>query len=282
MGNALVRASIREVKVKFNGDPNDGKVKASATKLKTEVEALEADWQAAKKEYGEASREARDALALLRPKLDALREAEKKRDAEDNVIAASLVYPRSGASQLLVARAANLQSGEKPWPAKAKDSLYDRVLFKEEIQGETRLVVAISDKDPKSGIVRFFRGVASALFATLTGGAVGSLSGVVAAATAGQLQSFIGTEIKGGSKKERVTVIARSAEVDLEIAEDGAVLVRNANGSTIVYDEAKSVLTLTLLAPDDLDTGKAIQGTKKIKKGASNGSIVLQLDGELL
>lgn len=178
---------------------------------------------------------------------------------KDNLIIAQLVYPRSGAPNILSTMALNLQSGkEQSFPKKPQ-----YLLFKELIDGETLLKIQVTDRDKKRKWKKFMRG----LFAVITGVSlkVGT-QGIATVPVLGAVLEFVIEHVQGeikvgtNSKDLRTTVIGE-ANTYLDM--------RTLKGDNMRIDAH-------LFAPTNLR--KKPKGPIMIRKGDKNGSISLRLE----
>lgn len=260
MPNALVRARLRKVWVQDNGDRDIPQPTQTKEEIQDEIDRLTQE--------------------LLKPGLSAYQRSQRREELaqandalrsfdEDNVVVATLRFPRSGESAVTATRKLALGDGQ----ANGKDfgndpEFFSSVLFKEEIQGEAQLEVQILDRDPKNPVLRFLRGLASTVFGKLFGGLTEGISHVVSSSAAGEVSDLVKSAIKADSDTEKVHGIAESAKVTLGINPAGALAVTSSNAND-TYNNG--ILTLQMKAPRKLSN---------VDEEAPNGQVVLLLEAE--
>jgi len=266
MGNALVRASLKSLWVVFNGDSED-KLPKQVGKL----DRLEGRLDKLERKLGStATAQAIAEIETLRAQVDKLRA-----NALDNAIVCKLSYPRSGSSTVESMRQVRLPSGKqngKPPILNETPVFLDHGLFKEEIQGEALLQVAVTDTDNKNRFVQFLRRVLSTAFSSLTKGLISDISGVVANSAATVLSGDLAGKL-GGSGKKRVLLVAASEKVRLHVDAEGKLSVGNPSPDVRFED---GVLKLRLKAPQYLQ----ISANKYLKRGGQNGEVEIVLTSE--
>jgi hypothetical protein len=264
MANALIRARLRKVWVVENGDKDiEGPVQT-----KEELE----------KTINELRKE------LLKPGLSAYKRSQRLRELaqanealmafeEDNTVQATLHYPRSGESAVTAFRTMALGDGEAAGKDFGDDpDFFDSVLFKEEVQGETDLVVEIQDKDPKNPVLRFLRGLAVTLFGNIAKGLLEGVTHVVPSSAGSEVSDHVKSAMKPEKATEKVHVIAESERVEIRLDPAGNLQVTNAKpGSAIEYQNG--VLKLKLKTPKKKKVGD-------LGQNAPNGEVILLLDAE--
>jgi hypothetical protein len=266
MGNALVRASLKSLWVVFNGDSEDKLPKqvGKLDKLEGELDKLERELAS------KATAQAITDIEALRARVDKVRA-----NALDNAIVCKLSYPRSGSSSVESMRQVRLPSGRpngKPPILNETPVFLDHGLFKEEIQGEALLQVAVTDTDTKNPFVQFLRRVLSTAFSSLTRGLVSDISGVVANSAATVLSGEIAGKLSGSDKK-RVLLVAVSEKVRLNVDAEGRLGVGNPSPDVRFED---GVLKLRLKVPQYLQ----ITTNKYLKRGGQNGEVEIALTSE--
>lgn len=262
MTTALVRARLRKVWVKDNGD----KDVEGPTQTKEEL----------KKEIADLRRK------LLKSGLSGYKRSQRRRELaqanealmafeEDNTVQATLHYPRSGESAVTAFRTMALGDGEAAGKDFGDDpDFFDSVLFKEEVQGETDLVVEIQDKDPKNPVLRFLRGLAVTLFGNVAGGLLKGVTHVVASSAGNEVSDQVKSAMKPDKATEKVHVIAESERVKIRLNADGSLQVTNAApGSAIEFQGG--VLRLKMKTPRKVGN---------LGINAPNGAVTLLLDAE--
>ncbi len=278
MGNALIRASVAGLEVLFNGDRGDDQlrleIEAKKKRLGKKIKRVQGKLEEARKK-GDDEKESRleRRLQELGSKLKTLT------PPKDNALAATLTYPRSGSSQVVSVRTFDLESG-KAAKLPDTDDFLKSGLFKELVQGETTLQLAVTDKDSRNRFLLFFRTVAASVFGELADDVIDGISEVVVSSTADELSSLVSDKIEGSSDTEKETVVAKSSKVELRIGAAGELTVSNADGKKIRFEDG--LLTLALKAPKRLKTKDGSEGQQAefLEKGAANGSVVLKLCAE--
>lgn len=266
MENTLIRARLRKVWVEDNGDkdiPDPPKPKDKKA-LEDEIKELRRKLLQSTTPF-KRSRRLRE-LAQANEALMSL--------AADNTVQATLEYPRSGESKVVAFRTLALGDGETEGKEfeEGNPAFFDSILFKEEVQGETRLQIEIQDKDPKNPVLRFLRGLAVTLFGNLAKGLLEGISHVVPASAGAQVSESVKSAIKPEKGDEKVHVIAQSERVNIQVVDGGSLKVTNAApGSDIQYEAG--VLTLQLKTPRKVGD---------LAKGQPNGKVVLFLATEPL
>ena len=237
MPRGLVRISLQEVLVLYNGDPEP-------TKRNPEAE-----------------------------------------EPTNNLVVATLKYPRSGAFQVVSAKLMDLES-KKPKTFK-EVGFWAGGLFKEEVDGETVLSIDVVDRDKRGWFVRAFRPL-------LAAGLVGRLSPLAAGVSnaflggiAGALVETTGEAIRGGDKDYRQTVIGETGEVELRIA--GTEIAWSPFGKALATQELREadgrnsgnrlVLEMGLSAPRLLYRTSGPDATieREVEPRASNGRVVVEI-----
>jgi len=266
MRHALVRSNLKSLWVVFNGDRDD-QLPKQLEKLDTlggRIVKLERELKS------KPTTEAINEIKSLQRQVDKLKD-----EAQDNAVVCKLSYPRSGSSSVESIKRVRLPNGKvngKPPINNASTVFLEHGLFKEEIQGEALLQVAITDADPRNAFLSFFRRVLSTAFAAATKGLISDISGVVTNSTATVLSKDIAESLAGGKKKQ-VQLIASSDKVRIGIDENGGLTVEN-TGPGISY--SKGVLKLALKAPQYLQ----VASNKYLPRGGGNGEIEISLESE--
>lgn len=183
---------------------------------------------------------------------------------KNNALLATLEYPRSGAPSVLSTRLFDLADNT---PVTFEDdTFWTRGLFKEEIQGSSRLKIVITDRDETSKIQLFFTKFVAALMGAALGTATGGIGNALLGAVAKfAIKEYTGTITIG---KETVQAIAESATIELDPRRPPT-----------------SPLTLPLTAPGDVivmkSTAKGGKAHREritlLTKGQANGHITLTI-----
>ncbi len=100
---------------------------------------------------------------------------------ENNVLMATLVYPRSGAPNVVSTKAIDLKDDQ----VYAPKGYWKKLLFKEEIQDRSVLKIEVLDRDEVSKVAKFFVAIFNTILSTVLGGLVkGAISHEVVGAVA--------------------------------------------------------------------------------------------------
>lgn len=141
------------------------------------------------------------------PKKENADEHDKKAQ-KNNAIVATMVYPRSGAPNVISTKMVNLQNNK----VKSFDleDFWDSGLFKEEVDGETKLRIQVTDRDKISKFDKVFTTIFSALMGAGLGAVTGGISNVFLGAIANLgIKTYTGTISVG--KGEKINVIGEAA-----------------------------------------------------------------------
>lgn len=113
----------------------------------------------------------------------------------NNVLTFELVYPAPGKTNISTIKKLKLKNSgsinlEGKNPGTKKPYTYsDRILFKEEIYGESPLVVQLTDVQTPSGLDKFFGSILKGLYKTVFGILTGSIGNVVVGLPVSALKS---------------------------------------------------------------------------------------------
>jgi hypothetical protein len=178
-----------------------------------------------------------------------------------NALAATLLYPRSGAPSVATVMPLDL----RPREALERDlgDFFDSGLFKEEVQGETILEIEITERDVSSAFEKAMLQVFATVLSTGLGIASGGLTKILGAITS-LGTSAITDSIKQAGNDQKQS-IGRSEQIRLRMDELTENPIRMACGLT---------------APERIERQffeGGVQKTLTIEKGSPNGEIVLQV-----
>ncbi len=109
---------------------------------------------------------------------------EAKSEDKNNVLIATLRYPRSGAPSVVSALKVNLESGVST--TFDITNFWESGVFKEEVDGETILKVQVLDRDVTSRLTKFF----ALLFGTILKAGLGVVTGGISNAIVGAVASL--------------------------------------------------------------------------------------------
>jgi len=286
MRSALVRAVLRDIRLKYNGDDDDQRHR---TKRLKDIQTLTRENEVIRKEIANLDLE-QDGL-LLSQKTEQLMtnegEIERLQSEGQKAVIATLTYPRSGASTVVTVRTLDIPANGRPASLGDPGQFSQTGLFKEIIQGETELQVRITNHEKANSFWLFIRRVFGSIFGGVASKAIGGIPSLVVGSTATEVKNIVSDAIVGGqdSDKEKSEVVAESQPVALSITSTGALQVTNADGKAIRYKDG--VLHLDLVTPDyivlERDKEDRVTNTKYkvyMKKGESNGYVELGLTSE--
>ena len=161
----------------------------------------------------------------------------------DNILEASLEYPRSGAALVTTAKMMDLPSRTLVTPN--VNDFWESGLFKEDVDTEARFKVRISDKDSVSKVGNWFRKIFSAIFNTAIGGKVKGITNLFQGAVASDLQSSLVASLKGDQKNERVAALCTSKDINIELDGDELSAFYMVDGERVdVLDGNRLILEL--------------------------------------
>jgi hypothetical protein len=160
-----------------------------------------------------------------------------------NVLTATLLYPRSGAPSVASAKQFDLQPGKSPDRLDQAD-FFSCGLFKEEVNDETILEIAVTDRDIASNFEKGFVQVFSAILgAAITGG------------------------VKNAGADSSVT-IGQTDKVRLKMDDLAEAPTRMTLGFTV-----PALIEKNFFAPGP--TGDPVEQRMRIEAGSANGTITL-------
>lgn len=185
-----------------------------------------------------------------------------KRAKKNNAIVAILVYPRSGAPNVISTKMVDLQHNQvKRFNL---DDFWDSGLFKEEIDGETILRIQVTDRDECSKFEKVF----TTIFSTLMGAGFGAVTGGIS-------NVFLGAIVNLGIKTYTGT---------LSVGKDEKINVIGEAEFKLTANSIPNKLPLRLIAPKTIkkkvlvfEGNKVVRKERTLVKKGSNGEIVLQL-----
>jgi hypothetical protein len=195
--------------------------------------------------------------------------------AQDNLIIASLQYPRPGAPVVTTTKALDLPSGfTKSFD---KSEFWESLLFKETVYGETVLQVLVSDRDNRSTFLRIAGLIMSAGIGGLLGASIKGITNVVLGSVAtGTTEPLLGA-IKNAGGKGNTKVIGKSAKISIRV-EGESIVVGAPQGA---WDSNMMELKLGLTCPEDLHYIDLSDPERKrrtiVEKDAPNGYVVLSI-----
>ncbi len=187
-----------------------------------------------------------------------------RKDKSDNLLIATLAYPRPGKPQVVYAKKLTLVSGEPKELGKANEP-WKRLMFKEVIEGEAWLQVQIVDRDTASKIGGLVGGVVTPLIGLATGG-VGGVLGTVLTAGFAEAQKL--TE---AVDEKRVDVLAETEILTL----DAGNLPAGSVSKPLVVPQGPPPVVIARRQYKSLDRAKA---TVLAGPGDPNGRIRLNFE----
>ncbi len=279
MGTAIVRATISSVQVRFNGDLDDA---STRQKIRDQIAKKEAKVSKTVEEIKSALKDGHHEQVTQKQKdIKKLKsEISRLKPEKDNTIVAKFNYPRSGHSSISALLPVDLKSGE-PLDLGKDESFLSRGLFKEEVQEETQLQISITDRDRRSKLWSFVREILAGIFEVYADTGLDYVSNLVVYGTASTLASEAEGKIEGSSD-DKITTIAKSSKVKIEIGDDGQIRVLNPKKNEIEFKDG--LLKLALKAPEQmLISREKTNGQVKLvtlPEGGPNGEIVLRLESK--
>jgi hypothetical protein len=167
-----------------------------------------------------------------------------KERTKDNLVEASLEYPRSGAPVVTSIKTMDLQSKVKK--SVVTSDFWASGFFKEDVDSETRFRLSVSDKDEVSGFNRWFRRIFSLMFSTATGGGVKGISNLFQGAVASDLQSKLVDGIKGSQPDSTIKLLCSSEAIHIEVKESGitAYTLKGATKTQLLNEKNEFVVEL--------------------------------------
>jgi hypothetical protein len=182
-----------------------------------------------------------------------------------NVLTATLLYPRSGAPSVASAKQFDLQPGKSPDRLDQAD-FFSCGLFKEEVNDETILEIAVTDRDIASNFEKGFVQVFSAILgAGLTAATAGT--GQILGAITGLALKAITGGVKNAGADSSVT-IGQTDKVRLKMDDLAEAPTRMTLGFTV-----PALIEKNFFAPGP--TGDPVEQRMRIEAGSANGTITL-------
>ncbi len=188
----------------------------------------------------------------------------------NNILTFDLIYPTPGKANINTIKKLKLKDNGSINFENGEYTFSDRIVFKEEIYGDSALVVQLTDVQTRSGISKFIAAVLKGLYKTIWGILTGSIENVVIGLPLNEITTRI--EDLKESPEEKIYIIGEALkeikekdlkyetwEMDLDVPED--------------------VFRKDYTHPDYRKKGdNGIITTKPIlKKGEKNGKVVLDV-----
>ncbi|MDX1490380.1 MAG: hypothetical protein R3332_03780 [Pseudohongiellaceae bacterium] len=174
----------------------------------------------------------------------------------DNLIEASLIYPRSGTPEVSTLKKADLPS--RTVVAFDTNNFWESGLFKEDIDTETKFLLTIADKDSVSKSGKWLRKILSAVIDTALGAKVKAISNLFQGAVASDLKSKIVSNVKGQQADPSIKSLCCSKEVYIDLLPSGleAYTLAGKKRKSVLRD-GEMVLPLYATANIDRNTAKS-------------------------
>lgn len=210
-----------------------------------------------------------------------------KERLKDNLVEASLEYPRSGTPSITTVKMLDLPSRKKV-TLNTKD-FWVAGLFKEDIDTETRFTLSVSDKDNISKFSLWFRRVFSLMFSTAASAATSGTTNLFQGAIASDLQTKLKEGFKGSQEDSSIKLLCKSETINIELMRDGvkAYYLKGKKKISVLNDAGDMVIELTA-AKDFVKRGKAkrtrgsVTKTRKdilmFEKGQKLGEATVKLE----
>lgn len=210
-----------------------------------------------------------------------------KERIKDNLVEASLEYPRSGTPSITTVKMLDLPSREKI-TLNTKD-FWTAGLFKEDIDTETRFTLSVSDKDEISKFSLWFRRVFSLMFSTAAGAATSGITNLFQGAVASDLQTKLKDGFKGSQEDSSIKLLCKSETINIELTTDGvkAYYLKGKKKVSVLNEDGDIAIEL-VAAKDFVKRGKAkrtrgsVARTRKdilmFEKGQKLGEATIKLE----
>lgn len=193
--------------------------------------------------------------------------------AQDNLIIATLQYPRPGAPVVSSTKALDLPSGRE---RRFDDSeFWEALLFKETVLDETVLQLVVSDRDNRSAFLKILGFVMSVGLGGVVGASIKGITNLVLGGIAtGASTPLLGT-LKTLGGKGNTQVIGETAKVSIRV-----------NGESISVTPSDAwdgvdTLKLPFVSPRELHyldiSDPERERRTMVQKGALNGYVTLSL-----
>jgi hypothetical protein len=178
-----------------------------------------------------------------------------------NALAATLLYPRSGAPSVATVMSLDLQPGV----ALNRDigDFFDSGLFKEEVQGETILEIGIIERDMSSAFEKALLQIFTTVLSTGVGIATGGLTKILGAITSLGTGAITDSIKKTGDEQKQM--IGKSSKIRLRMD---------------CLTEEPLHMAVGLAVPERIERTyfeRGVQKTLTIDAGSPNGEIVLEV-----
>lgn len=154
-----------------------------------------------------------------------------ERKVGNNILTFDLIYPAPGKTGITTIKKLKLKDNGSINFENGEYTFSDRIVFKEEIYGESALVVQLTDVQTRSGISKFIAAILKGLYKTVWGILTGSIENVVIGLPLNEITTRI--EDLKESPEEKIYIIGEALkeikvkelkdetwEMDLEVPED--------------------------------------------------------------
>ncbi len=176
-----------------------------------------------------------------------------KAGSENNIFVATLVYPRSGAAQVVTSKGINLKDKKPHRPV----GYWKKLVFKEEIQDRAILKVEVLDRDSIGKVAKFLSALFNTILTTVLGGLV---KGAITHNVVGAVANFGVKKIAGayevgkgeslhsiGVAKVELSESAIPSTLDLDLIAPATIKVQyydfKSPGDTKVVKKTKTLIT---------------------------------------
>jgi hypothetical protein len=188
----------------------------------------------------------------------------------NNILTFDLIYPAPGKADITTIKKLKLKDNGSINFENGKHTFSDRIVFKEEIYGESALVVHLTDVQTRSGISKFITAVLKGFYKTIWGIFTGSIDNVVIGLPLNEITTRI-DDLKE-SPEEKIYIIGKALK---EINE------KNLKDETWEMDleVPKNVYRKDYTHPDYRKIGARgeIETKPILKEGDNNGKLVLNV-----
>ena len=131
-----------------------------------------------------------------------------ERKVGNNILTFDLIYPAPGKADITTIKKLKLKDNGSINFENGEYTFYDRIVFKEEIYGESALVVQLTDVQTRSGISKFITAILKGLYKTIWGIFTDSIDNVVIGLPLNEITTRI-EDIKG-SPEEKTYIIGEA------------------------------------------------------------------------
>lgn len=192
-----------------------------------------------------------------------------ERKIGNNILAFDLIYPSPGKADITTIKKLKLKDNGSINFENGEYTFSDQIVFKEEIYGESALVVKLTDVQTRSGISKFITAVLKGLYKTIWGIFTGSIDNVVIGLPLNEITTRI-EDIKDSPEEKTYIIGEALKEIKVKELKD--------ESWGMVLEVPENVYRKDYTHPDHRRFGG---GTMKsvpiLKKGDKNGKLVLNV-----